>query len=118
MSNKVDKTKYGYEIPWASTENYAAKIMVFDNPTKTDLEFSKDTQKTWFVNSGTFKVRWIDTKDGKLYESEIKEGSVFHIEPLMPVSLEAIIPGSSISEVSTPSKDKDTYRVIPAANIG
>jgi hypothetical protein len=117
MSNNVNKTDYGYNISWANTDNYSASIMVFDNPSKTNLEFHKTKQKTWFVNNGLFKIRWIDTNDGKLYEKEVKEGSVFHVEPLMPVSLESIIPGSSITEVSTPSKDKPLC-VIPAANIG
>ena len=117
MNNNVNKTKYGYEISWADTENYAAKIIVFDNPIKTDLAFSKEKQRTWFVNNGIFKIRWIDTSSGKLYEKEVKEGAVFHVEPLMPVSLEAVLPGSSVSEVSS-AGDNNLHCVIPAANIG
>ena len=118
MSNNAKKTDFGFEVTWAATSNYCGKILVFERPCKTSLNFNKEKQKTWFVNSGNFRVRWVDTKDGKLYEKDIAEGSVFHVEPLMPVSLEALSSGASLTEIGTPDVKDDTFCVIPATNIG
>jgi hypothetical protein len=116
--DNIKETSYGYEISWAATENYSGKILVFNRPVKTDLSFHQQTQKTWFINSGDFRIRWIDTADGKLYEKHVKEGGVFHIEPLTPVSIESLTSDGSIAEVATPEIDDDNYCVIPATNIG
>jgi hypothetical protein len=91
--DNIKETTYGYEICWATTENYSGKILIFNRPIKTDLAFHKERQKSWFINSGDFRIRWIDTADGKLYDG-------------------------SIAEVSTPEKDNDTCCVIPSQNIG
>ena len=100
MSNTL-QTDYGYEMYWAKTETYASKILVFkEKDSKLPLHFYKDLERTWFVNGGEFLVRWINTESGNILEADIKEGQVFHIKPLMPVSLIAKIPGSSITEVN------------------
>ena len=116
--DNIKETTYGYEICWATTENYSGKILIFNRPIKTDLAFHKERQKSWFINSGDFRIRWIDTADGKLYEKQVKEGSEFHVDPLTPVSIESLTSDGSIAEVSTPEKDNDTCCVIPSQNIG
>lgn len=116
--DNIKETHFGYIISWATNENYEAKILVFNRPIKTDLSFHKDTKKSWFVNNGEFRFRWIDTKSGKLFEKDAKEGTVFEVEKLMPVSIESLTSDGSITQVSTPSDPDDTYCVIPAQNIG
>lgn len=116
--DNIKETPYGYEISWATTESYSGKILVFNRPITTELSFHQKTEKTWFVNSGDFRIRWIDTNDGKLYEQHLKEGGVFHVTPLTPVSIESLTSDGSIAEVSTPQIDNDSYCVIPATNIG
>jgi hypothetical protein len=81
------------------------------------MSFTKDTTKSWFVNSGELRIRWIDTQTGKLYENNLREGSVFHVPPLMPVSLECLYAGSAIAETATKYNPQDVYHVIPAGNI-
>lgn len=116
--DNIKETSYGYDIAWANTENYCGKILVFNRPVKTDLAFEKTREKTWFINSGDFRIRWIDTNTGKLFEKHVKEGNVFHVAPLMPVSIESLTSDGSIAEVSTPQIENDKYCVIPAENIG
>lgn len=116
--DNIKETPFGYIISWASNKEYEAKILVFNRPVKTDLSFHKETKKTWFVNSGQFRFRWIDTKSGKLYEKDAQEGTVFEVERLMPASIESLTSDGSIAEVSTPTAPDDTYCVIPAQNIG
>ena len=58
-------------------------------------------------------MRWIDTKTAILHEQELVEGQTWHNPPLQPHQLEALVDGSSITEVSTPDSVEDNYRVIP-----
>jgi mannose-6-phosphate isomerase-like protein (cupin superfamily) len=77
MNENVDKSSFGYEATWAKTDNYVSKILVFENVgSGLPMHFHKTTEKSWFVNSGNFKIAWIDTGTGMLYEKEIKEGSI------------------------------------------
>lgn len=112
-SGKVDKG-WGYELIWATNEKYCGKIMVFENPgSKFSMHFHREKDESWFVNSGRFKLRYIDTKTATLYEKELKEGDTWRNPPLMPHQLEALEPMSSITEVSTADSVEDNFRIIP-----
>ena len=122
MENKTQPTRlsgavekgWGYELIWATTDDYCGKIMFFNKEDmKTSLHFHKEKDETWFVNSGKFKVRYIDTKDSMLYEKELNEGDVWHNPPLMPHQLVALADESSITEVSTADSVEDNYRIGP-----
>ena len=118
MKDNVVKTDYGYNITWAKTDSYTSKILVFEHiGNKTPIFFQSNTEKSWFVNNGMFRVRWIDTKSGKLYENQIQEGSVFHVQKNMPVSLESLQAGASISQTANIDDPNDFYCVIPGNNI-
>ena len=108
------KKGWGYELIWATNDKYCGKIMVFEKVgAKFSMHFHKGKDETWFVNSGRFKVRWIDTKDATIFEKELKEGDTWHNPPLRPHQLEALDPMSSVTEVSTPDSVEDNYRLIP-----
>jgi mannose-6-phosphate isomerase-like protein (cupin superfamily) len=105
---------WGYELIWATNDKYCGKIMVFKNVgSKFSMHFHKEKDETWFVNSGRFKLRWIDTTTATLMEAELKEGDTWHNPPLQPHQLEALEENSSITEVSTPDSVEDNYRIIP-----
>jgi mannose-6-phosphate isomerase-like protein (cupin superfamily) len=113
LEGKVDKG-WGYEIIWATNDKYCGKIMVFERPgAKMSMHFHREKEETWFVNAGTFLVRWIDTKTATLHEKSLKEGDVWHNPPLQPHQLEALVPDSMIFEVSTPDSVEDNYRIVP-----
>lgn len=110
---KVDKG-WGYEVIWATNDKYCGKIMVFTQAgAKFSMHFHSEKEETWFVNSGAFLVRWIDTKDASHHERALGEGDTWHNPPLQPHQLEALVPNSMITEVSTPDSVEDNYRVAP-----
>tara|TARA_B110000503_G_scaffold89598_1_gene135627 strand:+ start:4103 stop:4459 length:357 start_codon:yes stop_codon:yes gene_type:complete len=110
MNDNVEKTAFGYEVTWIKTEDYTGKILVFDvRNAKSPMVFHRNTTKTWFVNSGKFKVSWIDIKDGKLYEKELGEGNVFHATPCSPCGLEVLSDTGSVSQVSNKDDKDDSF---------
>jgi mannose-6-phosphate isomerase-like protein (cupin superfamily) len=110
----VDQKGWGYEMIWATNEKYCGKIMVFNREmAQTSMHFHREKDETWFVNSGKFKVKWIDTKDSKLYEQELIEGSTWHNPPLQPHQLICLSKEGSVTEVSTPDSVEDNYRIGP-----
>jgi hypothetical protein len=111
MKDNVLKTDYGYEVVWAQTDEYCGKILVFEKANnKLPLHFHKNKNKSWFVNTGKFKVQWIDTADGKSYVQELTEGNTFHILALTPVMLESLSENGAIAEVSNGALD-DFYKL-------
>ena len=112
-SGKVDKG-WGYELIWATNDSYCGKILVFEKPgSKMSMHFHKIKDESWFVNQGSFKLRYIDTAKAQTMEVVIKAGDTWRNPPLMPHQLEAIEAGSSITEVSTPDSIEDNYRLAP-----
>ena len=108
------KKGWGYEIIWATNEKYCGKIMVFEKAgNKFSLHFHREKDETWFVNSGKFLLRWIDTETATLYTKELTEGMTWHNPPLQPHQLEALEDNSSITEVSTADSVEDNYRIAP-----
>jgi quercetin dioxygenase-like cupin family protein len=108
------KKGWGYELIWATNEKYCGKIMVFEKAgNKFSMHFHKEKDESWFVNSGKFKLRYIDTATAQLFEKELKEGDVWRNPPLLPHQLEALTDGASITEVSTPDSVEDNFRIGP-----
>ena len=113
LEGKVDKG-WGFELIWATNDKYCGKMMVFTKKgNKFSMHFHKEKDESWFVNSGQFKVRYIDTKDSMLYEKDLNEGDVWHNPPLMPHQLVAMADESSITEVSTADSVEDNFRIGP-----
>jgi len=118
MSNEDFKRDWGMEITWADEETYCGKILIFtQSKNATPFHFHKDTCKSWFVNNGQFIVRWIDTADGKVYQTDLNEGSTFKVNPLTPVSLECIVSGSSIAQTSNKNDSNDYYTLMPISTV-
>jgi quercetin dioxygenase-like cupin family protein len=110
----IVKKGWGYELIWATNDKYCGKIMVFEKAgNKFSMHFHREKDETWFVNSGKFKLRWIDTDTATLYEQELSEGETWHNPPLQPHQLVALTDNASISEVSTADSIEDNYRIIP-----
>jgi hypothetical protein len=118
MNDNVKQTDWGYEIVWANAESYSGKIVAFSNPGITDLQFHKYTNKSWFINDGQFKVRWVDTSNGSFLEASIKEGGTFDVPAMTPVSIQCLSSSGSFTEVSDkPSNENDTFTLISANNL-
>ena len=54
---------WGYELIWSTNELYCGKIMVFEKAgNKFSMHFHKEKDESWFVNSGRFLLKYINTK--------------------------------------------------------
>lgn len=114
ITEGVHQTSYGYDLVWASNEKYSAKIRVFNKAnTSTDLYFQTQRSKTWFVNNGSFRLRWIDTNTAQIFEQDFTEGQTYTVSLNQPVQLVALIDGSSVTECGNMDDGADIYRVIP-----
>lgn len=119
MSEKVKQHPWGYEADWAATEKYGAKMLMFPKiGAKTDIHFMAKTDRTWFVNAGSFSIKWIDTSNGRVYEQKLEEGTVFDVPALRPCSLESLQENSSITEVNNGAQNDERHIVFTADKVG
>jgi membrane-associated protease RseP (regulator of RpoE activity) len=110
---KIDKG-WGFEIIFANNDHYCGKLLVFERAgAKTSLVFHKDKRKSWFVNAGKFKVKYIDVATGELKEAVLEEGKTADFAELGPHQIEALTPNSIIFEVGTADYVEDRFRLAP-----
>ena len=110
---KIDKG-WGFEIIFANNDRYCGKLLVFERAgAKTSLVFHKEKRKSWFVNAGKFKVKYIDVATGELKEAVLEEGKTADFAELGPHQIEALTPNSIIFEVGTADYVEDRFRLAP-----
>lgn len=110
---KVDKG-WGFEIVFANNDKYCGKLLVFERAgAKTSLVFHKEKRKSWFVNSGKFKVKYIDVSTGEFKEAILEEGKTADFAELGPHQIESLAPNSMIFEVGTADYVEDRFRLAP-----
>ena len=108
------KKGWGFEIVWANNDKYSGKLIVFEKAgNKTSLLFHRDKKKSWFVNAGRFKMRFVDVNTGELKEAILEEGKTADIGELTPHQLEALVDNSIIFEVATTDNVEDRFRLSP-----
>ena len=103
---------WGEEIIWANTDKYCGKFLNFKAGARFSMHFHKDKDETWYVLSGKFELRFINTKNAQQTVQELTAGDVWHNPPLSPHQLICFEEGTII-EVSTPDSVEDNYRVLP-----
>jgi hypothetical protein len=110
---KIDKG-WGFEIIFANNDHYCGKLLVFERTgAKTSLVFHKEKRKSWFVNAGKFKVKYIDVATGEVKEAILEEGKTADFAELGPHQIEALAPNSIIFEVGTADYVEDRFRLAP-----
>jgi mannose-6-phosphate isomerase-like protein (cupin superfamily) len=110
LEGQIEKG-WGSETIFATNDLYCGKLLNFNEGAKFSMHFHKDKDETWYVLSGKFKVKWIDTSDAAHHEKHLSAGDTWRNEPLVPHQLFCIEAGTII-EVSTPDSVEDNYRVI------
>ena len=110
-SGRVEK-KWGYELIWVTNDKYCGKILHFNTGSKFSMHFHSVKEETWYVQSGKFIVKWINSTTAKTYEQELNPGDTWHNVPLLPHQLICLEEGD-VFEVSTPDSIKDNYRIMP-----
>ena len=106
------KKGWGHELIWATNDKYCGKLLAFDAGSKFSMHFHSEKDESWYVLSGKFVVRYIDTTDASQHEKELNVGDTWHNPPLIIHQVECIETGTII-EVSTPDSVQDNYRVLP-----
>lgn len=109
LTGHVEKG-WGSEFIFATNDKYCGKLMKFNEGAKFSMHFHAEKDETWFVLSGKFLVRWIDTATATQYEQELRANDVWHNPPLFPHQVFCLEEGVLI-EVSTPDSVEDNYRV-------
>jgi mannose-6-phosphate isomerase-like protein (cupin superfamily) len=69
-----------------------------------------EKDETWYVHSGNYIYRWIDTESAKVNTQYLGPGDIVRQRPGQPHQLEAEM-GGEIFEISTHHEDSDSYRV-------
>jgi len=103
---------WGHEFIWATTDHYCGKMLHFNKGARCSMHFHAQKDETWYVLSGDFMVRWIDTDTAKQHEQVLTRGDVWHNAPLVPHQLICYAAGTII-EVSTADSAEDNLRVLP-----
>jgi mannose-6-phosphate isomerase-like protein (cupin superfamily) len=111
LSGIVEKG-WGYEHIWATNDKYCAKFLHFNTGARFSMHFHADKEETWYVLNGSFIVKTINTENAVTNIYELKEGDVWHNDPLQPHQLICLKEGTII-EVSTPDSVEDNYRIYP-----
>lgn len=99
---KIDKP-WGYELIWAETEKYVAKILHIDNGFSLSLQYHNIKVETIMVKSGLLTL-----ETGRDYSRQVlklKEGDTYHIPPGTIHRMSAKYGPVDVFEVSSPELD-------------
>ena len=75
------KKGWGSELIWATNSKYCGKLMNFNTGAKFSMHFHAEKDETWYVLSGEFIVRWIDTNNALQNEKKLKVGDITPTKP-------------------------------------
>ncbi len=100
---KVEKP-WGYELIWALTDTYCGKVLFVRAGHSLSLQFHRQKDEAWLVQSGRAKLELGNAGDTMLKEEVIGAGAAFHYAPGTVHRLTAI-EDTTILEVSTPQLD-------------
>ena len=100
---KVEKP-WGYELIWALTDTYCGKVLFVRAGHSLSLQFHRQKDEAWLVQSGRAKLELGNAGDTMLKEEVIGAGAAFHYVPGTVHRLTAI-EDTTILEVSTPQLD-------------
>jgi len=101
---------WGEELIIENNELYCGKLLIFKAGCKFSMHYHLIKDETWYVNSGEFIYKWINTETAEVEADILKPGDVVRQRPGQPHQLIALTDGV-IFEVSTQHFDSDSYRV-------
>jgi mannose-6-phosphate isomerase len=100
---RVDKP-WGHELVWALTDRYCGKLLFVKAGHSLSLQFHREKDEAWLVQSGRAKLELGEAGDSMLNEEIIGAGAAFHYAPGTVHRLTAL-EDTTILEVSTPQLD-------------
>jgi mannose-6-phosphate isomerase len=100
---KVEKP-WGHELIWALTDSYCGKVLFVKAGHALSLQFHREKDESWFVQSGRAKLELGEVGEPVLKEEVVAAGAAFHYTP-GTVHRVTAIEDTTILEVSTPQID-------------
>ena len=100
---RVDKP-WGYELIWALTDTYCGKVLFVRAGHALSLQFHREKDESWLVQSGRAKLELGDAGQAALAEEVVGAGYAFHYRP-GTVHRVTALEDTTILEVSTPQLD-------------
>ena len=102
-TRRVEKP-WGHELIWAVTDQYVGKVLFVIAGHSLSLQFHREKDESWYVQSGRAKVELGEVGEAVLVEEIVTAGSAFRFEP-GTVHRVTALEDTTILEVSTPHLD-------------
>lgn len=109
ITKKIEKG-WGYELIIHNGDGYCGKILHFNNNGMCSMHLHLKKHETFYVASGQFVLKIIDSKTGDIFLTNLSVGDIFVIKPMLPHQLFATEEGE-IFETSTEDDVDDSYRM-------
>ena len=100
---RVEKP-WGHELIWALTDEYCGKLLVVNAGHSLSLQFHREKDESWLVQSGRAKLELGEVGESVLKEEVVGAGAAFHYTP-GTVHRVTALEDTTILEVSTPQLD-------------
>jgi mannose-6-phosphate isomerase len=97
---RVEKP-WGYELIWALTDVYCGKLLFVRAGHSLSLQFHREKDEAWYIQSGRAKLELGGAGEGILSEEVVTAGACFHYPP-GTVHRVTALEDTTIVEVSTP----------------
>ena len=102
-ARRVEKP-WGYELIWAEAGDYAGKVLFVRAGESLSLQFHREKDESWLVQSGRAKIELGSVGDAILNEEIVGAGAAFRFRP-GTVHRVTALEDTTILEVSTPHLD-------------
>jgi mannose-6-phosphate isomerase-like protein (cupin superfamily) len=100
---RVEKP-WGHELIWALTDAYCGKVLFVKAGYSLSLQFHREKDEAWLVQSGRAKLELGDAGETVLQEEVVGPGAALHYAP-GTVHRVTALEDTTILEVSTPQID-------------
>jgi mannose-6-phosphate isomerase len=100
---RVEKP-WGYELIWALTDVYCGKVLFVCAGHSLSLQFHREKDEAWYVQSGRAKLELGEAGEGVLTEEVVSPGASFRLPPGTVHRITAL-EDTTVLEVSTPHLD-------------
>ena len=102
---------WGHEVIFVNNDLYCGKILHFKAGAKFSMHYHLKKKESWYVVSGDFSFKYIDTRSADVVEMSLRVGDTITNEVGEPHQIICLTEGD-IFEVSTTHHDADSYRVM------
>lgn len=116
LQSQIVPKSWGHEDIFVSRNDYCGKILNFNSDTKCSLHYHLEKDETWYILSGEFSIRYIDTLTGTHKIESLNTGDIWRNTPGLPHQIVCHKQGQ-ILEVSTRDQLSDNYRIYPGGKI-